>query len=82
MARYSLKTKLKDVEVIKKARAYFGEGGLGLKVEDEADCCVRYEGGGGHVFISTQEQPSGKTEVTLETREWDYPVKQFMQKVK
>ena len=82
MARYSLETKLKDVEVIQKAKAYFGESGLGLQVEEEADCCVRYEGGGGFVYVSTEEREKGKTGVTLETREWDYHIKQFMQKIK
>ena len=35
--------------------------------------------GGGHVFVTANEGP--KTEVDIETRGWDYQVKQFMGRI-
>jgi hypothetical protein len=80
MARYSVETKMSPEEAIRFAVVYFGEGGLGLKVADEEACCARFEGGGGHVLVTSVEGGK-KTEVTLETREWDYHVRQFMRKI-
>lgn len=81
MARYSVKTKLDPEEVIKKAAAYFG-GGFGLEIVEQDPCCVYFKGGGGHVSV-TAGAVEGKKEtmVTLETREWDYQVKQFMREI-
>jgi len=45
-------------------------------VTDQGSCCATFEGGGGHVAISVNTRD--KTEVELETREWDYDVKRFM----
>ncbi len=80
MTRYGVETKLSPEEVIKKAEAYFGEGGLGLKVVERNPCCVYLEGGGGHVSV-TASTADGGTSVELETREWDYHVKQFMREL-
>jgi hypothetical protein len=80
MARYGVQTKLSPEEVIEKAVAYFGEGGVGLEVTEQGDCCAAFVGGGGHVRITaTAAEP--KTEIELVTREWDYDVKQFMRKI-
>jgi hypothetical protein len=80
MARYSVETKLNPEEAIQKAVAYFGEGGLGLDTTEESSCCAYLKGGGGHVRVmaATGEK---KTVVELETREWDYHVKQFMRRI-
>ncbi len=43
-------------------------------------CCITFEGGGGHVSV-TASQEGDKTELVLETREWDYHVKTFMRQV-
>ena len=77
MPRYGVESKLKPEEVIKKAKEYFGEGGLGLSVTDRDPCCAYFEGGGGHVSVTASEGDS-KTQVDLETREWDYQVEKFM----
>lgn len=42
MARYGVETKLKPEEVVKRAVAYFGEGGLGLEMEERDPCCVYF----------------------------------------
>ncbi len=77
MARYGVETRLKPEEVVKRAATYFGEGGLGLEVEERDPCCVYFSGGGGHVLVTAVEE-EGKTTVDLETREWDYHVRKFM----
>lgn len=82
MARYSVKTKLSPEDAIKKAKAYFSEGGLGLEMSEQNPCCVYFTGGGGHVLVTAGAVEGKKeTTVTLETREWDYQVKQFMREI-
>lgn len=80
MGRYSVKTKLSPEEVVKKAKAYFGEGGTGLEVTEEGACCISFEGGGGFISVSmdADAEESELTEVELTTREWTFDVKQFM----
>ena len=80
MARYGVESRLKPEEVITKAREYFGESGLGLSATDRDPCCVYFEGGGGHVSVTASEGDE-KTQVDLETREWDYQVKHFMDEI-
>ncbi len=74
--RYGTDTKLGPKEVLDLAAKYFGEGGLALEMTSRDDCCVSFVGGGGHVTVTVIE--GKKTEVNLETREWDYQVKHFM----
>ncbi len=80
MPRYGVETKLSPEEAIKAAVACFGEGGLGLKAEEQGPCCVYFEGGGGFVRV-TASQEAERTTVDLETREWDYHVKRFVRQV-
>ena len=79
MAAYGVETKMSTDEAIEAAVKYFGEGGLGLDLVDRDPCCVRFEGGGGHVFV--RANAGERTMLDLETREWDIPVKRFMRKV-
>jgi len=83
MPRYGVETKKSPEEAIEAALAYFGAEGIGLEAEEEGPCCATFEGGGGFVRVmaSESEEGDGKTTVTLETREWDYDVKQFMRKI-
>jgi hypothetical protein len=76
MARYGVKTTLRTSEVLDEAEEYFGQGGLGLEVTSRDNCCISLEGGGGHVTVTVAE--GDKTDVELETREWDFQVKEFM----
>ena len=80
MARYSVETKRTPEHVIEMAVAYFGEGGLGLDATERGPCCSHFEGGGGYVSV-TASAGEEKTTVDLETREWDYHVRQFMRAV-
>jgi hypothetical protein len=74
--RYGTETKLSTSEVLRKAEAYFGEGGLGLQVTTHDECCISLVGGGGHVTVTVTE--GDKTSVDVETQEWDYQVKGFI----
>ena len=76
MAHYGIQTELSPEEVLERAKTYFGEDGLGLTLTEENECCLTFEGGGGHVTISVAN--GEKTDVDLVTREWMYDVKRFM----
>ncbi|KON30964.1 hypothetical protein AC482_02425 [miscellaneous Crenarchaeota group-15 archaeon DG-45] len=76
MGRYGKKTRLNPPEVIERAIRHFGEGGLGLEMVERTQEMVCFEGGGGHVTITACENDG--TDVDLETREWDYQVREFM----
>jgi len=76
MGHYGIKTDLSPEEVLEKAKAYFGEKGLGLTLTEETDCYATFTGGGGNVTISVTG--GEKTDVDLITREWMYDVQKFM----
>ena len=78
--RYEVATKLSPQEAIAYAKGDVGPQGIGVAIMDENDLCVTLDGGGGHVSVVACPG-EGKTTLELETREWDYPVRQFMQKV-
>jgi len=74
--RYEVTTSWTPEEVIEYAVNYFGPGSTGLEVTSQTSQGVVLQGGGGYVAI--QIQPAARTTVDIETREWDYPVHQFM----
>lgn len=74
-------SKLSPEETIRRAVEFFGPQGYGLKVKEEAPCCVELEGGGGGVAVSASAQDKG-SKIILESREWDYQVKEFIQKIR
>jgi hypothetical protein len=79
MASYYAETKLSPEKAIQKAIAYFGKGGVGLETMEKGSCCAHFEGSGGHILVAVSDGP--KTRVDLETREWDYAVRQFMRRI-
>jgi hypothetical protein len=80
--RYEVKTKLSVEDVLEKALTYFGEEGVGLELEQQTACCVYFSGAGGDVSVTVDADTEGdQNAVHLETREWDYQVRQFMEKV-
>ena len=81
MARYAKKSKLEPEAVLQRAEEFFGAGGLGLQVIERNECCRSFQGSGGHVTVTAARCEPDKTEVDLETREWDYQVKEFMGKL-
>ena len=78
--RYEVMTKLSPQAAIARAKDYFGLQGVGLDIIDEHDTHVSFAGGGGHVSVVACAGEK-KTTLELETREWDYPVRQFMSEV-
>ena len=77
--RYEVTTKITPQEALARALAYFGPGGQGLAITSQGDLSLVFQGGGGYVAITAQ--PGDKTTLDLETREWDYAVRQFMAEV-
>ena len=69
-------TNLSQEDVIKHAKRFFGEGGLGLKLTEETSQCLTFEGGGGFVTVTLCREGE-KTRVDLVAQEWDYQVKRF-----
>jgi hypothetical protein len=80
MARYGVETKLSPEQAIAEAVAWFGEEGLGLEVTERDDRSAAFVGGGGHIRIAAAGTEN-RTAIELETREWDYDVKQYMRTV-
>jgi hypothetical protein len=82
MLNIETKSKLKPEEAIKRAIKFFGPEGYGLKQKDEAaPCCVEFEGGGGGVAVTASPEGKG-SKVVMESREWDYQVKEFIRQIK
>ena len=48
---------------------------------ERAECCAHFLGAGGHVRVTTSEQPDGTIEVEVESQEWDYDARKFLQHV-
>ena len=64
-------------EVVRRASDFFGSQGLGLEEKEHNVCCITFEGGGGYVSVTVVEA-EGKRDVDIESREWDYQVKEFL----
>ena len=80
MIRISKETRLASPEILDQAAAFFGEQGLGLEEKERNPCCIAFEGGGGYVSVNIAEADDDRT-VDVETREWEYQVKKFMEKL-
>jgi hypothetical protein len=77
--RYQVTTSLTPREALEQAFADFGSGGLGLQLTSQTNLSLIFQGGGGHIAVTAE--PGAKTMLEIETREWDYAVKQFMAQV-
>ncbi len=80
MLKIATKTKLSPEEAIKRAVEFFGPGGQGLKVKRQEPTCASFEGGGGGVAVTACAEGKGAS-VELESREWDYQVREFIRKI-
>jgi len=80
MLRMSKETKLSAEEIITLASGFFGKEGVGLAEKSRNDCCISFEGGGGHVTVTIGEGDD-KNSVDVETREWEYLAKEFLGKL-
>lgn len=80
MLRIGKKTADSPAVVLQKAIAFFETNG-GLALERQSPTMVYFIGGGGHVQVTAEPTEADKTEVDIQTREWDYDVKQFLKEL-
>jgi len=80
MIRLELKTKLSPEKAIEKAVDYFGPKGYGLEVKEHYKNHAYFEGGGGSVTVSTSTKEK-KTAVEIVSKEWDFQVQEFAEKI-
>jgi hypothetical protein len=75
-------TRVNPSQVVEKAVAFFGPNGMDLKVSEQAECCARFEGGGGYVFIQASPREKGKgSTVEIQGREWEHQIREFLDKI-
>jgi hypothetical protein len=82
MIRLGKTTNQNTAQVLARAIHYFGPAGLGLEVGRQDEASVQFQGGGG--FVSVHALPSaasGKTEVEIESREWDHDAQRFLEEI-
>ncbi|MGD8465243.1 MAG: hypothetical protein PVI09_15355 [Anaerolineae bacterium] len=82
MIRIGKDSNFESSAVLEKAAEFFGPGGVGLDATSQDPCCARFEGAGGYVYVQTTdiEDQKGST-VTVEGREWENQIKQFMREI-
>lgn len=76
MLNLETRSKKPPEKIIGQFKSYFGSDGLGLKLTSDCADHLTFVGGGGYVtarFCTEDNQ----TVVGIETREWDFPVKEF-----
>jgi hypothetical protein len=81
MLRIATKTKLTPEQTIQKAIDFFGSKGYGLKIVEQTETTIKFEGGGGLVDVSA-DKVNSKTDVDLFSREWEYQTKEFIRLIK
>ena len=64
--------------MLKKVRLFFGPEGEGLTIFSEGDCCITFQGAGGFVTVSLNEDEVGYIKVRIESREWEYQAMKFL----
>jgi hypothetical protein len=80
MINLGKKSKHDPPEVIRRAVAFFGEGGLGLAVRERTESSVQFENGGGFVGVTATAVERG-SDVTVQSQEWDYQAQQFLERI-
>lgn len=80
MLNISTKTKMTPEEVIKKAIDFFGPDGYKLKIVYQSETSASFEGQGGTIDINACQQ-KGYSSVDFISHEWDFQVKEFINKV-
>ena len=80
MLRLEAKTKLSPEKTVEQAVAFFGPDGYGLEVKENYKNHAYFEGGGGSVAVTTSIKDE-KTSVDIVSREWDFQVQEFLEKI-
>ena len=81
MLEIAARRKLSPEETIKRAVEFFGPSGYGLEVKEQSPNCTYFEGGGGGVEVTVCAEGKA-TSVEFVSREWDYQVREFIQKIR
>jgi hypothetical protein len=81
MLKLSTETKRAAADVLAQAVAYFGPNGLGLETTEQDAGSVTFQGGGGGVIVEVKPGEQGKATVDLTSREWDFQIRQFLEKI-
>ena len=77
MLKIAKQTRLVPEEIIDRASKFFGKGGEGLEEKERNPCCISFEGGGGYVSISIDDEEKHRM-LDIETREFEYQAKKFL----
>ena len=80
MIRIAKKTRKSSHEIIEKASAFFGKGGEGLEEKERNQCCIFFEGAGGHISVTVVDGDKQR-EVDVESREFEYSAKRFLESI-
>lgn len=80
MIRYAAESKLSAEQVVERATAFFGPGGVGLSVTEQGPACARFVGGGGYVSLSLCRGEK-LTQVEIEAREWEHQAGEFLKAI-
>lgn len=76
--RYGMITDATGPDVISRAIAVFGPAGHGLRLVDRQLLEAKLENTAGHVRIEVSRTADGRTDLTIETREYDREVIAFI----
>ncbi|MGD8623919.1 MAG: hypothetical protein PVF47_13165 [Anaerolineae bacterium] len=76
MIRMGKKTKKPPEEIIAYATEFFG-GEWGMETIECGQCCARFEGAGGHVYVDIVEG-TDVNEVEVQGREWEHQIRKFV----
>lgn len=79
--RYLAETRLSADQVLERAERAFGpQSPLGLTSSEGIPNRRAFVGGGGHIVVTARRE-GDRTRVTLETREYDREVRQFLEEL-
>jgi hypothetical protein len=80
MIRIAKQTRLAPEDIIERASKYFGKGGEELQETQRNPCCISFEGAGGYVSVSVVDESEHRT-VDVESREFEYHARRFLEKI-
>ena len=83
MAHYCKNSKLSTAAVLRVAVKFFGPGGLGMNITEQAKKSAESSAmfkGSGHVFVLARKKDTG-SQVELETGLKDQQVSEFLEKI-
>lgn len=80
--RLGKKSRYAPDEVLQRAKATFGQEGLGLRLIKMNDSEAQFASESGHVQLKVEAiESGGKSEVDIQTRDFEYDVRHFLGKI-